>query len=203
VNIFVRYGNLEENVSRIGNKLIQIPQGVEFNVNGNDVTIKGKLGELSYTILEGITLERNENSVKVVRADDTRIIKARHGLTRALLANMIIGVSEGYMKELHVIGTGYNAENVGPWLKLTLGYSHDILMEVPKGITVETEAVPRTRGAKQSVNAKIRVKGISKEDVGKIAAEIRKCRPPENYKGKGIRYSDEFVRILPGKSGAK
>ncbi|PID30078.1 MAG: 50S ribosomal protein L6 [Candidatus Cloacimonadota bacterium] len=190
-------------MSRIGNKVIRIPQGVEFKVNGNDITVKGKLGELSYTMLEGISLDINDDKVKVLRENDTRIIKARHGLTRALLANMVVGVSEGYMKELHVIGTGYNAENVGPWLKLSLGYSHDILMEIPKGITVETEAVPRTRGAKQTVNAKIRVKGINKEDVGKIAAEIRKCRPPENYKGKGIRYSDEFVRILPGKSGAK
>jgi large subunit ribosomal protein L6 len=116
---------------------------------------------------------------------------------------MVIGVTEGFQKTLQIIGTGYNAERVGPWLRLTLGYSHDILMEIPDNLTVEAVVIPRREQGKLGVQAVITVKGIHKEDVGKFSAEIRNCRPPENYKGKGIRYLNEWVLIKPGKSGTK
>jgi large subunit ribosomal protein L6 len=116
---------------------------------------------------------------------------------------MVKGVSEGYQKNLQVIGTGYSAERIGPWLKLSLGYSHDIIMEVPEGLTVETEAVPRSKTSRTDLQSIIRVKGIDKQLVGEFAAEIRACRPPENYKGKGIRYENESVIIKAGKAGTK
>ena len=114
---------------------------------------------------------------------------------------MVTGVTEGYTITLHVIGTGYNAELMGPWLKLNLGYSHDIVMEIPEGLTVEAEAAPRSKTTRNDLTSIIRVKGMDKQLVGHFAAEIRKCRPPENYKGKGIRYHDEYVVIKAGKAG--
>ena len=116
---------------------------------------------------------------------------------------MIIGLSEGYVKELQVIGTGYSAEVLGPWLKLSVGFSHDILIQIPENLKVEAESVPRREQGALGVQAKIKISGIHKEDVGKFAAEIRKCRPPLNYAtGKGIRYKGEYVRIKPGKTAA-
>ena len=194
-------------MSRIGKNPIKIPQDVTIdiisNTEGEQVKVKGKLGELTYTLNKGISLEQEENILKVLRADDSRDQKALHGLTRALIFNMVEGVSKGYERTMEVIGTGYSAERIGPWLKLVLGYSHDIIIEVPEHLAVETEVVPRSRGGKSNVQALIRVKGISKEDVGKFSSEIRRCRPPENYKGKGIRFQGEYVRIKAGKAGAK
>ncbi|MCD4651876.1 MAG: 50S ribosomal protein L6 [Candidatus Cloacimonetes bacterium] len=189
-------------MSRIGKIPVSVPAGVTVLINGQHVSVKGKLGELTYTMCEGISAVREADSIVVRRTDDTRDQKSKHGLTRALVNNMVTGVSKGFEKELQVIGTGYSAKIVGPWLKLSLGYSHDILLEVPKDLKVVTEDVPRTRGSKAEVQAIITVNGINKEDVGKFSAEIRRCRPPENYKGKGIRYKDEYVRIKPGKAGA-
>ena len=194
-------------MSRIGKNPITIPPNVSIETETKDnvlvLKVKGKLGELHYSLNEGINIEQEDNQLRVIRKDESREQKALHGLSRALIFNMIEGVSNGYQKILEIIGTGYNAERVGPWLKLALGYSHDILIEVPEDLTVETEPVPRGKGGKTSVQSLVKVRGISKEDVGKFAAEIRRCRPPENYKGKGIRYQGEYVRIKAGKAGAK
>lgn len=190
-------------MSRIGRTPIKIADGVTVTIELPLVSVKGAKGEISWSVPEGITVEQEDGVVIVKRRDDSREQKAYHGLTRALINNMITGVSAGYEKKLQVIGTGYSAENVGPWLKLSLGYSHDILMEVPEHLTVEAEVVPRREQGPLGVQARIKVSGISKEDVGKFAAEIRGCRPPENYKGKGVRYEGEYVVIKPGKSGAK
>ncbi|MDD2332532.1 MAG: 50S ribosomal protein L6 [Candidatus Cloacimonetes bacterium] len=190
-------------MSRIGKAPIKCPAGVEVkNVDGL-VTVKGPLGELSYTLQPGITLAQEGAVLSVLRSEDNRSMRAFHGLTRALLQNMVTGVTEGYLKTLQIIGTGYSSEVKGPWLRLTLGYSHDILLQVPKGITVEAEAVPRSKGSRQDLQSIIRIKGIDKQLVGQFAAEVRKCRPPENYKGKGVRYADEHVTIKAGKAGSK
>ena len=157
---------------------------------------------MSQELIGGIEAKIEENQIIFTRENDSREQKSFHGLNRALVNNMVVGVTEGYNKELHIIGTGYNAEVIGPWLKLALGYSHDILLHIPDGIKVVAEAVPRTRGAKNAIQSIVKVNGINKEEVGKFSAEIRKCRKPENYKGKGIRYSDEFVKIKAGKAGA-
>lgn len=189
-------------MSRIGNYPIPIPDGVQININKNTVTAAGKLGKLSHTLNQGITVKEEDKLLKVFREDDSKQNKSLHGLTRALLANIINGVSKGYERQLHLIGTGFSAEVKGPWLRLVLGYSHDILMEIPKHLHVEVEIVPRSRSKKSDIQAIIKVGGISKKEVGSFAAEIRRCRPPENYKGKGIRYSDEIVHIKAGKTGA-
>jgi large subunit ribosomal protein L6 len=190
-------------MSRVGKTPISVPKDVQVKVNDNLVSVKGKLGELSYELLPGITVTQEENQLIVNREDDSKPLRARHGLTRALVNNMVVGVSEGYEKVLHLIGTGYSAEVISRWLKLSIGYSHEILIEIPDHLTVESEPVPRAKGSRTAVQAIIKVKGISKEDVGKFAAEVRACRPPINYNtGKGIRYSDEYVKIKPGKSGA-
>lgn len=191
-------------MSRIGKAPITIPQGVTVDINNQTVLVKGKLGELCYTLCDGVHVAQEENTLVVTRENDERNVRALHGLSRALIQNMVTGVSEGYTKALQLFGTGYAAEVIGPWLKLAVGYSHEILIQVPNGITVSTEAVPRSKsGGKVSMQSIIRVSGRSKEDVGKFSAEIRRVRPPENYKGKGIRYENENVRIKAGKSGAK
>ncbi len=194
-------------MSRIGKYPITIPKDVAIEIRKENETavvkVKGKLGELSYTLNKGINLEQEDSLLKVLRRDDSKEQRSLHGLTRALIHNMVVGVNEGYEKVLELVGTGYTSEVAGPWLKLVLGYSHDILIEVPENLTVETEVVPRARGGRSNIQSRIKVKGISKEDVGKFSAEIRRCRPPENYKGKGIRFQGEFVRIKAGKAGAK
>lgn len=190
-------------MSRVGNLPIKLPSGVTVEVKNSHLTVKGKLGSLEYELLPGITVETEDGLVKVKKAEETKDMRARHGLSRALIQNMITGVSEGFEKILHVIGTGYSAEKVGPWLKLTLGYSHDTMLFVPQGLTVETEAVPRSKGTKADLQSIIRIKGIDKHLVGQFSAEARDVRPPENYKGKGVRYHDEKVVIKAGKAGAK
>ncbi|MBN1949259.1 MAG: 50S ribosomal protein L6 [Candidatus Cloacimonetes bacterium] len=184
-------------MSRIGRIPIKIPAAVKVEINKESVSVSGPKGKLSYNLKPGIIVENKAGEILVNRSEDTRELKAFHGLTRALLNNMVTGVTEGYLRILQVIGTGYSAERVGPWLKLTLGYSHDILIEIPEGITVEAEAVPRRDQGALGVQSLIRVSGINKEDVGKFAAEIRACRPPApNFKGKGIRWLGEHVRIV-------
>ncbi len=189
-------------MSRIGKTPIVIPQDVDVKIEGKKITVKGKKGELSYTMLDGISAEVKDGNIIIKRSSDIKEQRAYHGLTRSLVQNMVTGVSEGYQKVLQVIGTGYGAEVVGPWLKLVLGYSHDILIEIPEGIEVATETIPRRDQGKLGVQAVIKISGINKEDVGKFAAEVRKCREPENYKGKGIRYEGEYVQIKAGKAGA-
>lgn len=191
-------------MSRIGRTPIKVPKDVKILIDGEDqVLVKGKLGELKYSLLPGITIEQRDEMIHVNRSDDSRPQKARHGLTRALLQNMIVGVTEGYTRELHIIGAGYKSAVVGSFLRLNLGHSHEILMEIPEGLTVKSEEMPRAKGSRLAVQFKIWVSGINKEMVGNFAAEIRKCRPPApNFKGKGIRWSDEQVRVV-AKASAK
>ena len=190
-------------MSRIGKAPIKCDPSVKVDVKDNTVHVKGKLGELSYHLLPGISVELEDGVLNVKRSEETKSQRALHGLTRALIQNMVTGVTEGYQKTLNVIGTGYSAERTGPWLKLALGHSHDIVMQIPEGLTVEAEAVPRSKGTRSDLQSIIRIKGIDKQLVGHFAAEVRSCRPPENYKGKGVRYEDEHVTIKAGKAGTK
>jgi large subunit ribosomal protein L6 len=184
-------------VSRVGKSPVQIPDGVQVKIDGREIQVTGKLGELKYSIEPGISIEREENRLLVQRADETREMKAKHGLTRALVQNMVTGVSAGFERVLHVYGVGYTAEVIKPWLKMSLGYSHDILVEIPERIEVQADIVPKAKGARADVQYIIKVRGINREEVGQFAAEIRHCRPPApNLKGKGIRWAGEAVKIV-------
>jgi large subunit ribosomal protein L6 len=177
-------------MSRIGNKPVDLPAGVEIKVDGNVVTVKGPKGELSQEISDRITAKVDGNVLTFERPTDDREDKAQHGLARALVSNMVTGVVNGFQKTLKVLGVGYSAEKQGKKLVLKLGYSHPVEMEDPEGI--ETE-VPDANT--------IIVKGIDKAQVGNYAAVIRAWRKPEPYKGKGIRYENEYVRSKEGKAG--
>ncbi len=176
-------------MSRIGRKPVQIPAGVEVTVNGNSCVVKGPKGTLQQDFHENITVTVEENEVIVDRANDERESRAQHGLTRALIQNMVTGVSEGFTKSLELAGVGYRVQLKGTSLDFSLGYSHPVVVEAPEGITFE---VPD--------NTHINVKGINKQQVGQIAAEIRAKRPPEPYKGKGIHYVGEHIRRKLGKA---
>ena len=176
-------------MSRIGKKPVQIPAGVEVAVNGKNITVKGKKGELALDFYEKLDVAVEGDEILVTRQDDERDSRARHGLTRALVQNMVIGVSEGYKKELELVGVGYRVQQKGKQLELSLGFSHPVFAEQPEGITFE---VPD--------NTHIVISGIDKQKVGQVAAELRNLRPPEPYKGKGIRYKDENVRRKLGKA---
>ena len=178
-------------MSRIGNKTITIPAGVEINVNSNEVTVKGPKGTLTRQFSPLIEIKVEGSEVNCVRANEEKHTKQLHGTTRALVNNMIVGVSEGFKKELEIIGIGYKAAVQGNKLVLTLGYSHDINFDIEQGISVETPN-PTT----------IIVTGIDKQRVGEVAAVIRSYRKPEPYKGKGIRYKGEFVPHKEGKTAA-
>jgi len=190
-------------VSRIGKAPIKLSSETHVKVTDSVVNVKGKLGELSYTLLPGITVQIEDNVLQVNRAEETKSQRALHGLTRALIQNMVTGVSEGYLKTLHIFGTGYSSEVLGPWLKLILGFSHDILLQIPIGLQIDAQPVARSKGTRSDFQSIINIRGIDKQLVGQFAAEIRGCRPPENYKGKGIRYHDEHVTIKAGKAGSK
>ena len=176
-------------MSRIGNKPVQIPAGVEVAVNGNNVVVKGPKGQLELDVFEKLAINVEDNVLTVSRPDDERETRARHGLTRALIQNMVTGVSEGYTKALELAGVGYRVQLKGTSLELSLGYSHPVIYDAPDGITFE---VPD--------NTHINVKGINKQQVGQVAAEIRGKRPPEPYKGKGIHYVGEHIRRKLGKA---
>lgn len=177
-------------MSRIGKKPIEIPAGVTVTINGSDVTVKGPKGELSRSFNADLTITQEENVLTVTRPSDEKTHRALHGTTRAVLANMVEGVSKGFEKSLELIGVGYRAQKQGSKLVLNVGYSHPVEFEVEQGLEVEVPS-----------NTKIIVKGISKERVGALAADIRDVRPPEPYKGKGIRYEGEYVRRKEGKTG--
>jgi large subunit ribosomal protein L6 len=181
-------------MSRIGKKPIAIPAKVDFSVDGQVVTVKGPKGQLTHTIPETISIEKGDNGeYNLVRANDERQNRALHGLTRALVANMVAGVSTGFRKSLIIEGTGYVAEMRNGKLIMKLGYSHEIPVEAPPGITFE---VPSDRKG-----TLLHIDGYDKQMVGQVAADIRKLRPPEPYKGKGVRYTDEVVRRKAGKAG--
>lgn len=189
-------------MSRIGKTPVKLPDGVKFDLKDDVITITGPKGSLDCKLQPGIEVKLEDNVLFFDRADDSRQQKAFHGLVRALVNNMVIGVTQGYEKVLHVIGTGYTAEVVGPWLKLNVGYSHEILMEIPDGINVDAKTIPRREQGPLGIQAVITVTGIDKEDVGKFSAEIRECRKPApNLKGKGIRWAGEHVKIV-AKAGA-
>ncbi len=177
-------------MSRIGKAPIQVPSGVDVAISGQKVTVKGPKGQLEREFHERVTISQEDGVLSVQRSDDERQSRAVHGLSRALLANMVTGVSAGYTKELAIVGVGYRAALKGSSLDLQLGFSHPVSFDAPTGITFE---VPEP--------TKIIVSGIDKEAVGQVASEIRSLRPPEPYKGKGIRYADEQVRRKAGKAG--
>ncbi|WP_440710135.1 50S ribosomal protein L6 [Herbiconiux sp. YIM B11900] len=177
-------------MSRIGRLPIDIPAGVTVTIDGQAVAVKGPKGELALTIASPIAATIEENQVLVTRPDDERASRSLHGLTRTLIANQIIGVTTGYTKSLEVVGTGYRVAAKGSGVEFALGYSHPISVEPPAGITFTVEG-----------NNKLTVNGIDKQAVGEVAANIRKLRKPEPYKGKGVRYAGEVVRRKAGKSG--
>ena len=178
-------------MSRIGKQPIELPDKVEVNIRGSEVTIKGPKGELAHTCHPDMEIKLQGRTLTVERPTDHRNHRALHGLTRSLLANMVHGVSEGYTKTLEIVGTGYRAELQGQNLVLYLGYSHPIDFPAPEGISFEVPRGGRT----------VIVQGRDKELVGEIAARIRRQRPPEPYKGKGVRYEGEYVRRKAGKAG--
>ena len=179
-------------MSRVGRMPIEIPAGVTVSQKENTLTVKGAKGELTRTFHPDINIAVEENVITVTRPSDGKEHRSLHGLTRALVANMVTGVHEGFTKTLEINGVGYRAAKQGNKLALTLGFSHPVEMEAPAGITIEVPA-PN----------KIVVTGVDKEVVGAVAADIRKWRKPEPYKGKGIRYEGEVVRRKAGKAGAK
>ena len=179
-------------MSRVGRMPIEIPAGVTVSQNENMLTVKGAKGELTRTFHPDINIAVEENVITVTRPSDGKEHRSLHGLTRALVANMVTGVHEGFTKTLEINGVGYRAAKQGNKLALTLGFSHPVEMEAPAGITIDVPA-PN----------KIVVSGADKEVVGAVAADIRKWRKPEPYKGKGIRYEGEVVRRKAGKAGAK
>jgi large subunit ribosomal protein L6 len=179
-------------MSRIGRLPVVVPAGVTVDVQpGNVVTVKGPKGTLTRELSDEMTIEVKENEIVVTRPDDLKRHKALHGLTRALIHNMVVGVTDGFQKTLEINGVGYRAQKQGKKLVLSLGYSHPVEMEDPEGVESTVEG------------NKIIVKGISKEKVGQYAANIREKRGPEPYKGKGIKYSDEIIRRKVGKTGKK
>jgi large subunit ribosomal protein L6 len=177
-------------MSRVGKKPIEIPTGVTVTLNGSIVTVKGPKGELTRSFNPDITINVEENVINVVRPSDSKEHRTIHGTTRALLANMVEGVSKGFERNLELIGVGYRAQKQGKKLILNVGYSHPVEIEPEEGIEIEVPS-----------NTKVTVKGINKERVGALAANIRDVRPPEPYKGKGIRYEGEYVRRKEGKTG--
>lgn len=182
-------------MSRIGKQPVTLPAKVEVKINKNTVTVKGPKGELTETFSPDITIKMDGSDVVIERPSDLRHHKALHGLTRALLSNMVTGVSEGFRKTLRIEGVGYQASLQGKNLQLRLGHSHEVVVEPPENITFD---VP-----KDSRGTLIHVDGIDKQVVGQVAANIRGWRPPEPYKGKGVRYADEYIRRKAGKAGKK
>jgi large subunit ribosomal protein L6 len=180
-------------MSRIGRKPITVPSGVEIKVDGPVVTVKGPKGELSHTLAEPISMERAEDGTySVVRPNDERKAKELHGLSRTLVSNMVVGVTEGYRKSLEIAGTGYRVTAKGSDLEFALGFSHPVVVTPPAGITFTVERPTL-----------FHIAGIDKQQVGEVAANIRKIRPPEPYKGKGVRYQGEVIRRKAGKAGKK
>jgi large subunit ribosomal protein L6 len=178
-------------MSRIGRLPVPVPSGVDVTIDGQAVTVKGPKGTLSHTVAEPITVSKGDDgSLQVVRPDDERMSKSLHGLSRTLINNMVVGVTTGYAKTLEIVGTGYRVQQKGADLEFALGFSHPVVVTAPEGITLRVEAPTR-----------LAVEGIDKQQVGEVAANIRKLRKPDPYKGKGVRYQGEVVRRKAGKTG--
>ncbi len=177
-------------MSRIGRQPIPVPAGVTAKVDGSDITVTGPKGTLSLTVAEPIVVSEEDGNLVVTRPDDERASRALHGLTRTLVSNMVTGVTQGYEKGLEIVGTGYRVAAKGTDLEFQLGFSHPVVVKAPDGITFAVETP-----------VKFKVQGIDKQQVGEVAANIRKIRKPEPYKGKGVRYEGEVVRRKAGKAG--
>jgi large subunit ribosomal protein L6 len=178
-------------MSRIGRLPVPVPAGVDVTIDGQAVTVKGPKGTLSHTVAEPITVTRGDDgTLEVARPDDERVSKSLHGLSRTLINNMVVGVTTGYAKNLEIVGTGYRVQQRGADLEFALGFSHPVHVIAPEGITLRVEAPTR-----------LAVEGIDKQQVGEVAANIRKLRKPDPYKGKGVRYQGEVVRRKAGKTG--
>lgn len=175
-------------MSRIGKLPVAIPSGVEVRIDGQNLTLKGSKGELSLTAVDDVTIAKGDEGIEVKPANETKRARAMWGMTRALVANMMTGVSEGFNKTLELEGVGYRAQMQGSNLKLSLGFSHDVVYEPPQGIQIQA-----------TKPTEIIVSGADKQKVGQVAAEIRRYRPPEPYKGKGVRYQGEYIRRKEGK----
>lgn len=180
-------------MSRIGKKPIEIPSGVNVGLKGSMISVKGPKGELSWSIPEGTKASLADGRIVVERADDSKKVKALHGMTRNLIANMVAGVTAGYQRVLEIVGVGYRAQVQGNKLTISLGYSHPVEFKLPDGITASVDQ-------KQTV---ITLLGIDKQKIGQVAADIRALRSPDAYKGKGIRYSGERMKLKVGKTGKK
>jgi large subunit ribosomal protein L6 len=179
-------------MSRIGKIPVPVPSGVDVSIEGQTVTVKGPKGTLSHRVAEPITVATEAGTISVLRPDDERISKSLHGLSRTLIANMVVGVTDGYVKRLEIVGTGYRVTAKGSDLEFALGFSHSVVVPAPAGIKFTVEAPTR-----------FAVEGIDKQQVGEVAAKIRKLRKPDPYKGKGVRYAGEVVRRKAGKAGKK
>ena len=180
-------------MSRIGKLPIPVPSGVEVTIDGRDVSVKGPKGALSHAVAAPIEVTRDDAGTLLVRRpDDERNSRSLHGLTRSLIANMVTGVTQGYEKKLEIVGTGYRVQARGPAMEFALGYSHPITVQPPEGVTFTVEAPTR-----------FSVSGIDKQLVGEVAANLRKLRKPDPYKGKGVRYAGEQIRRKVGKAGKK
>ena len=177
-------------MSRIGKQPVTIPSGVDVTIDGQIVTVKGPKGTLTYEVPAPLTVVQEDGSVVVSRPDEERESRSLHGLARTLIFNNVTGVTEGFSKKLEIVGTGYRVAAKGTGLELSLGYSHSINVDAPEGISFQLDG-----------NTKITVSGIDKQQVGEVAAKIRKLRKPEPYKGKGVRYAGEHVRRKAGKAG--
>ena len=177
-------------MSRIGKIPVAVPAGVDVTIDGSELTVKGPKGTLTHTVAAPITVEKSEQGLEVKRPNDERLAKSLHGLTRTLVSNMVTGVTDGYEKKLEIVGTGYRVALKGSDLEFALGFSHPVAVAAPAGITFAVESP-----------TKFSVIGIDKQQVGEVAANIRKIRKPEPYKGKGVRYSGENVRRKVGKAG--
>jgi len=180
-------------MSRIGRLPVEVPAGVDVKIKGSHIQVKGPKGELAHTFPKGIKLTLDDSQILVNRQSDERQNRAFHGMTRAIINNMVVGVSQGFLKVLEIEGVGYRADMQGPNLALFVGYSHEVVIEPPDGIEFAVE----NRGRE------VRIMGYDKQAVGQVAADIRKTRPPEPYKGKGIRYQGEHIQRKAGKSGKK
>jgi large subunit ribosomal protein L6 len=177
-------------MSRIGRLPVPLPSGVEVTLDGPQVTVKGPKGTLTHTVIEPITVVQEDSALLVKRPDDERESRARHGLTRSLLSNMVVGVTDGFAKTLEIVGVGYRVQARGGDLEFALGYSHPVPVKAPDGVTFEVQSPTR-----------FVVRGIDKQQVGEVAAKIRKLRKPDPYKGKGVRYQGEVIRRKVGKAG--
>jgi large subunit ribosomal protein L6 len=177
-------------MSRIGKLPIPVPSGVDVSIEGQSITVKGPKGTLSHTVAEPITVAHEADTLTVIRPDDERESKSLHGLSRTLIANMVLGVTEGYVKPMEIVGTGYRVAAKGNDLEFALGFSHPVLVPAPDGISFRVDTPTR-----------FAVEGIDKQKVGEVAANIRKLRKPDPYKGKGVRYQGEVIRRKAGKTG--